>query len=611
MIGMIGAILPSLLLPLCAWVAYGRLQSIPNLAFRWGVAHVVALAWLQLGAQIFLSLGIATPTTMGAWILLSLLWIRPCSLPKIPEMGLYLCLIIYFILSLTPPWYRDSLTYHLTLPKLFAQTQGYTAGDEIIFGYFPLGWHSILSYLYIFSPEEGLPLFNPRLVAVWLSGATAVATSGLCRMLGGTQLWSIVAGVCFLLIPTQIEFGTSAYIQTWLTLICVCAAGFAHRKDFMWMGLCAGLAASAKYSGLFLCLLIFIIALKEKKTRHTLLPMILVGAWFYLRNLWIKGNPLFPLAYSLFGGDGWDQTRADMYAQTLNNYGMGKEFLDYILLWPRVFFTQDLILFFQGSLGPVIGIITVIAMYNWRRHPNLLILGCGWGILWMFQVQQVRFLMPCVPIFIALGLGSLDTKWSKIRGGALIVSMTVWLFAPFQSLATALHPAAKPLLDAPLTFLWKRQHTSQHFGHIVHQEEMMVYMHDTLGALLMTVSERKNVEKVWLVWCRGFTYSIPHSFRVDSVFGGWRWEQELSTSKTTSEWRKYLKEEGISHVLINTYLFQMSMEGQIEAQESFRRLIREKVLIVDLKIDEMTLYVVDWESESDSESGGFNSPQKP
>ena len=606
---MIGEILLSILIPFCAWVAYGRLLSIPNLAFRWGVAHVVAFAWLQLGAQIFLSLGIATPITMGAWILLSLLWIRPCSLPKIPEMGLYLCLVTYFILALMPPWYRDSLTYHLTLPKLFAQNQGYTAGDEIIFGYFPLGWHSILSYLYVFSPEEGVPLFNPRLVAVWLSGATAIATSGLCRMLGGTQLWSIVAGVCFLLIPTQIEFGTSAYIQTWLTLICVCAAGFVHRKDFVWMGLCAGLAASAKYSGLFLCLLVCIIALRSKKVKYPIIPMILVGTWFYLRNLWLKGNPLFPLAYSLFGGDGWDETRAEMYAQTLNNYGMGKESLDYLLLWPRVFFTQDLILFFQGSLGPVVGIITVIAIWNWRRHTNLLILGCGWGILWMFQVQQVRFLMPCVPIFIAIGLGVLGTNWAKISGCTLIISMMVWLFAPFQSLATSLHPTAKPLLDAPLPFLWKRQLT--YFGRILPQEEMMVYMHHDLGVLINTLSEKEDVEKVWLVWCRGFTYSIPHPFRVDSVFGGWRWEQELSKSKTTAEWRKYLKEEGISHVLINTHFFQMSIEDQIEAKESFHRLIREKVLIVDLEIENMALYVVDWESDSESESGRFNNPQNP
>ena len=313
-------------------------------------------------------------------------------------------------------------------------------------------------------------------------------------------------------------------------------------------------------------------------------------------NLWLKGNPLFPLAYSLFGGDGWDETRAEMYAQTLNNYGMGKNLLDYLFLWPRVFLTQDLILFFQGSLGPIVGIIAVIAMFNWKRSPNVLILGCGWAILWMFQVQQIRFLMPCIPIFIAVGLGSfleqmVDNKWiyNHHIHGALAL-------APLQSLATSLHPAARPLLDAPFSFLWYRQHTSDNLGRPLYQGEMMTYMHRDLGAVLNAIAQKEDVQKVWLVWCRGFTYSIPHPFRVDSVFGGWRWEQELSKSKTPAEWKKYSKEEGISHMIINTRLFEISTEGQTKKQESFRMLIDEKILLLDQEIEDTALYVVDWES---------------
>ena len=38
-------------------------------------------------------------------------------------------------------------------------------------------------------------------------------------------------------------------------------------------------------------------------------------------------------------------------------------------------------------------------------------------------------------------------------------------------------------------------------------------------------------------------------------------------------------------------------------------IIGGKVDKVDQKIEDTALYVVDWESESDSESGGFNNPQ--
>ena len=609
---MIGELLLSGCIPLSAWVAYGRLDFCTQPAFRWGMAHLVALAWLQLGAQILLGLHICTPISMGLWIIASLAWFRPTSPPKIPAMGLYLLLIPYFALALVPPWYRDSLTYHLTLPKLFAQTQGYTAGDEIIFGYFPLGWHSILSYLYVLSPEEGSALFNPRLVSVWISGAVAITTSGLCRMLGATQWWSLICGACFLLIPTQIEFGTSAYVQTWLTLVCVCAAGFAYRKDFVWMGICAGLAASAKYSGLFLCLLIGIIALRNKKSRRTVIPMVLVGGWFYLRNLWLKGNPLFPLAYSIFGGEGWDETRAEMYAQTLDHYGMGKDLLDNLFLWPRVFLTQDLVFFFQGSLGPAVGIIALIALWKWKQYPNVLILGCGWAILWMFQVQQIRFLMPCIPIFLAVGLSiSTNTRRDYRTGSILIASMLVWLLVPFQPLNRVLQPQVTPLYDAPLTFLWKRQHTSKHLNTPFTQQEIYTLMHGDLGTILNSLSQEENIQKVWLVWCRGFTYSIKQSFRVDGVFEGFRWEKLLSEEKTIQEWKHDLKREGISHLLINHQLFLMDAESPIEKQQqsTFQMLLDERVLTPAIQSGRLVLYVVDWESDSDSESGGFKSPQ--
>ena len=81
---------------------------------------------------------------MGSLLWIDLVRCRPRYL------WIYLLLIPYFLLAIIPPWYRDTLTYHLTLPKLFAAHQGYTSGDEIIFGYFPLGWHSI-DPLFVFS----------------------------------------------------------------------------------------------------------------------------------------------------------------------------------------------------------------------------------------------------------------------------------------------------------------------------------------------------------------------------------------------------------------------------------------------------------------------------
>ncbi len=614
---MIGDLLFSFCVPISAWIAYGRLQhQFSQPAFRWAMAHLLALGWIQFGAQIFLFLGIYNELSMGMWLICSLTWFRPTSAPRFPEMGLYLFIIPYFVLAFVPPWYRDTLTYHLTLPKLFALHQTYAVGDEIIFGYFPLGWHSILSTLFVFSPDQNEALFNPRLIAVWISGAVAIGSAGLCHMLGGSRFWAWICGICFLLIPTQVEFGTSCYVQVWLTLICLCAAGVVHQKKSIWVGFCAGLAASAKYSGLFLCVLLCLIMVRKKGRWKFATTMVLVGAPFYIRNIWNKGNPLFPLAYSIFGGEGWDEARADGYAITLQNYGMGREALDFLMLWPRVFLTQDMVFFFQGSLGPAIALIFIWALRKRKQHLNILILGFGWAVLWMFQVQQIRFLMPAVPILLALGLAHQSVEKKSIQtytiGGALISSMLIWMFIPFQGLAQSLHPQAKPLYDAPMTFLWKRQHTSEHLKKPYTPQELHELMHNNVAAIYKKVNQEK-VEKVWLVWCRGFTHPLRHPFRVDSVFGGWRWEQSLLHMQKTEDWNAFLEKDGISHILINhrLFLYQIETDEERIQQETFQRLIETGVIRPIAQENNMILYVVGLESESDSDSGGLSNPQYP
>ncbi len=265
----------SLSIPIFAVIGYARTPWIQNDLLRWGFAHVLSLGWLLLGVMLLLFLDIASPWTVGGWIALSLCFAYPgLTLPRNRVFAIYLLLIPYFALAIIPPWYRDSLTYHLALPKLFTQAGGYTAGDEIIFGYFPLGWQTLLSIPHFFG-TEGLPLFNPRLIAVWLCGALACTTVGLARELGATPRWSVLSGILLLLIPTQLEFGSSCYVQVWLTLLSILSLAALYIRQPVLVGICAGLAASAKYSGLFVCVIMTLLMLSQKGRGKFLLSMLL------------------------------------------------------------------------------------------------------------------------------------------------------------------------------------------------------------------------------------------------------------------------------------------------------------------------------------------------
>ena len=583
-------------------IAYSRIEWIQNKLLRWGFAHVLALGWLLLGSMVLLFLNVANVWTIALWLISSLFFAYPkIEFPKEKALSLYLLLIPYFALALIPPWYRDSLTYHLALPKIFTEAGGYTAGDEIIFGYFPLGWQSILSIPH-FLGVDAHPLFNPRLITVWLSGALACSTVGLARELGATSRWSMLAGILLLLIPTQIEFGTSCYVQVWLTLLSTLSLAALYIQQPILVGICAGLAASSKYSGLFVCLIMTLLMRKQKEKGKFFIAMLLCASPFYLRNLILKGNPIFPLGYNVFGGDGWDLDRAQGYAQTLSNYGMGREFIDTLLLLPRVFFTQDMVYFFQGSLGPVIGLFFLLACLQGKKFPKALLYIGIWFVLWSSQVQQIRFLMPCIPIVLALGVSIWkkdNLRWMTL----LVLGSLVWLSIPTQSIEDKINAKAKNLYDAPFLFLWKRQHTDAFLRGAMSKSDLLSRMLPNNYPIYQYLNNQP-AQKVWLVWSRGYVYYLHQSFRLDSVFGAWRMELFLNQN-TPKQALAELKEQKISHVLINMRFFLVDQNADhlgdgktLELRSKFQALLDVGVLTELRKVGSVFLYQV---SDSDFE----------
>ena len=295
-----------------------------------------------------------------------------------------------------PPWMRDSLTYHLALAKQYALNGGYSETDLVIFSYFPQGWQSILSALH--SPVTGEALFNPRYFNVGICMLTAIGLFGWIKE-QISQEWALTGATLYLLTPSIIEFGTSCYVQPWLTAVCLwMVMSIYSRRSLLMIGAIVGIACSLKYSALILPLLLLPIIYKRSErvndVFHFFLGILMTGTVFYVRNLFETGNPLFPMMYDLFSGDGWDSWRAIAYEHTLDNYGRGRTLLDYILLPFRLFGTMDMIRFFQGSIG--IEWLLMIAISRWQTKTDtsqnwMWGLLLGWFVFWALQVQQVRF----------------------------------------------------------------------------------------------------------------------------------------------------------------------------------------------------------------------------
>ncbi len=593
------------------------------------MSYAVALAYIQCGGMILGFIHFLHPLGSLVWLALGILasaviWIRldrpwPSSKLKLsPPLVLGSVLgIIYLLMATVPAWMRDEMTYHLALPRAFAVQGGYVQPDDNIFAAFPLGWESILAILHsLGSPPDYFAPFNPRLLGAWTIMATTLAIVGLARTISIRPNIASWCGVLWLLIPTVFEFGSSAYVEPYLVLSSTLALAFclrviANEKSFLYPAcFFAGVAASTKYPGLavgfFLGILLVFNGLRRspEEARKSLSQAFsffvfsfLIASPFYLRNWLQRDNPIFPLAYELLGGKGWDSWRSWAYAETLAHYGKGRDMIDYLLLPFRLFTTRSLFREFEGSLGPVVGIGASI-LFIFSKNKKLagplkmqLLNSAGfalfWSVLWAITVQQIRFYLVAVPAWLALLLWQvqyLEKKWSmrasKVLLGSMIALSLFWFFPLGQK-------------------IWNRQHTSQWLLHQIDRQTILSRLLPESYAL------EKDLEslvlpsgKIWLVWMRAHTYYLRRSFREDMVFEAYRFEDLLDRASLPTI-HQSLNKDQITHILIHHQFFLWNNNADLtpgrtdNIRQKFENLIRTGILHKKRQWGEIALYSVE------------------
>ncbi len=481
-------------------------------------------------------------------------------------------IILYAIIATVPPWDRDEMVYHLALPRYVAQHGRFAVPDDNIFAYFPFGWESIITIPHVFGhAPDFYPIFNPRLLGVAASVFGALGTVGLARTLGAQRL-SWLAGFALLCVPSFIEFGSSAYVEPYLVLFTTLALLTLIRvvqgdgRFLLPAAVLAGNAASIKYSGLAFCAFANLLSigqlfLNRVERRQALqriglfaLVSVSIACPFYVRNVMERGNPVFPLAWDLWGGQGWDSIRSAAYMQTLTEYGMGASFLDTVLLPIRAFLSVDIERGFQGSIGPLVGLGYVAGIaYVLRRLrnnvplsltvPKLMMLAfcIVWFGFWALSVQQARFLLVVVPPLLALSASvaatTLRRRWFRPVSIATVFLAVGWAISP-------------------VTYLWNRQHTSDWLLLRKDREQMLSTLLPEsypMQRFLETIVPPSG--RVALVWMRAYTYYLRRAYRVDCVFEAWRVEKALEDQPTPAAFAQSLVQEGITHLLVHRGFF--------------------------------------------------------
>ena len=208
-------------------------------------------------------------------------------------------------------------------------------------------------------------------------------------------------------------------------------------KTIAFIGFLAGWMPALKYNGLIYTGLVGLILLwshrkvpiKKVLTISVAFIMALIPGLCWMVWNWIDlGNPVYPMAWFLFGGKGWDEARALSMSLYFDVYGMGKSPMDYLLLpWRLAFSGRFDTVRFDGAIGPfllifliIAGISTILLMRRrsaggMEKEMGVMVLVCA--AFFAFGTQQSRFWLPVhllVCAFAAPGM-ELLVSWGKNR----------------------------------------------------------------------------------------------------------------------------------------------------------------------------------------------------
>jgi len=362
------------------------------------------------------------------------------------------------LLASVPPVSRDALTHHLAVPKLWVEAGGIHERADISFSYYP----QLLDVLYMVPVALGHDIAAKYLHFVFAL-LTALLIFLFVRRRAGAS-WAALSGLMFLTLPLIVKLSVTVYVDLGLIFFTTAAlfSAIIWLEDtgrWRWLllaAVCSGLALGTKYNALVsflvLSLLLPFFYLYRRKDPHAgqvnavkygvlfvAVSMLVFSPWL-LRNYSLTGNPLYPLAQSVFATDiaGGVSSRAARDAEAhvravlsepaanatkplgplLTRRLVYEEQLPYTLMIPlRIFFEgeDDNPKYFDGRLNPLLLLLPLALLvlakktaFRHREQP----LFAAYAVLMVMLVflltdMRVRWIATIVPPLVVLATYSL------------------------------------------------------------------------------------------------------------------------------------------------------------------------------------------------------------
>lgn len=381
------------------------------------------------------SAGLSLTPTMPGMRVENLLWLS-CA-------GLALVILLQ---GFAPPTNYDSLYYHISYPKFDVEQGRISPPWNRAFPgmFFPaLGGHMSRFALVLWDASLA-QMFHGCFMIV-----SALAATAITLRLGYSRTVAATAALLFLLLRVVSWQGatteTDLLITGLATVALIAYLGLREDNSASWavlFGALLGAAILSKYHGFPYIVAMAPVVLFDLFTRRISFSRISIAAGVcslllvphFAWNIWHTGNPIYPLFNSLFSPGGINPFEG--YSAF---YGAGRDFLTLAItpwlfsVFPTKYF--DGMVLGAPYLVAFVPLVLIGKSYA-KRWGIITAVIAAYYVLWFFLLtQQVRFLLPILPLMAAMAAGGLSDFWQstgRFAIGRIVVVLLCGIFAVTQ-----------------------------------------------------------------------------------------------------------------------------------------------------------------------------------
>ncbi|AMV38826.1 ArnT family glycosyltransferase [Planctomyces sp. SH-PL62] len=347
--------------------------------------------------------------------------------------------VLMLLGSMLPAIDFDVLSYHLQGPKEYYQAGRIAFLPHNVYTNMPFGVEMLhLLGMEILGDWWWGGLVGQLLVALYAPCAAVLIASTASRL--GTWRAGCLAALIYVSTPWIYRLGVIAYVEG--PLNCYQAAllwAFVKGRRSpepsptrLWamLGFLAGGAMACKYTAILPSVIPFgVISVVEAWRGRSARPVVaFILGWAVVMSPWMiknvvdTGNPVYPLAYPVFGGRDWTEARELQWSRA---HGPRP------ITWPLFRYSLIEVAGRSDWQSPLYAAFAPLAFLNprFRRVSAWLAIYLAWMFVsWWFLTHRLdRFWLPMLPAAAVMaGLGADWTKslaWRFVRAGVLALAV--------------------------------------------------------------------------------------------------------------------------------------------------------------------------------------------